>query len=62
MVTYNQVQEMLCNGYYLTYNDLDNNLINAETIIFNNLVKTKIDYIKNWESKIENSWLLQFIK
>ncbi len=41
---------------------LDNNLINAETIIFNNLVKTKIDYIKNWEGKIENSWLLQFIK
>ena len=27
MVTYNQVQEMLCNDYYLTYNDLDNNLI-----------------------------------
>ena len=25
MVTYDQVQEMLCNDYYLTYNDLDNN-------------------------------------
>ena len=27
MVTNNQVQEMLCNDYYLTYNNLDNNLI-----------------------------------
>ena len=27
MVTYDQVQEMLCNDYYLTYNNLDNNLI-----------------------------------
>ena len=27
MVTYDQVQEMLCNDYYLAYNDLDNNLI-----------------------------------
>ena len=41
---------------------LNNNLINAETIIFNNLVKTKIDYMKNWESKVEDSWLSQFVK
>jgi hypothetical protein len=27
MVTYEQVEEMLCNDYYLTYNNLDNNLI-----------------------------------
>jgi hypothetical protein len=27
MVTYNQVQEMLCNDYYLTYNNLDTNLV-----------------------------------
>ena len=41
---------------------LSNNLINGGTIIFNNLVKTKIDYINNWESNLENSWLSQFIK
>jgi hypothetical protein len=41
---------------------LSNNLINEGTIIFNNLVKTKIDYINNWESNLENSWLSQFIK
>ena len=41
---------------------LNNNLINGGTIIFNNLVKTKIDYINNWESNLENSWLSQFIK
>jgi len=27
MVIYEQVEEMLCNDHYLTYNDLDNNLI-----------------------------------
>tara|TARA_B100000902_G_C27247895_1_gene883602 strand:+ start:1056 stop:1541 length:486 start_codon:yes stop_codon:yes gene_type:complete len=41
---------------------LNNDLINGGTIIFNNLVKTKIDYINNWESNLENSWLSQFIK
>ena len=27
IVNYDQVEEMLCNDYYLTYNDIDNNLI-----------------------------------
>ena len=41
---------------------LNNKSINEETIIFNNLVKTKIDYIDNWESNLKNSWLSQFLK
>ena len=41
---------------------LNNKSINGETIIFNNLVKTKIDYIDNWESNLKNSWLSQFLK
>lgn len=30
IVTYDQVEEMLCNDYYLTYNNLHNNLINKK--------------------------------
>jgi hypothetical protein len=41
---------------------LNNKSINEETIIFNNLVKTKIDYMNNWESNLKNSWLSQFLK
>ena len=41
---------------------LNNKSINEETIIFNNLVKTKIDYMDNWESSLKNSWLSQFLK
>ena len=41
---------------------LNNKSINEETIIFNNLVKTKIDYMDNWESNLKNSWLSQFLK
>ena len=41
---------------------LNNKSINGEAIIFNNLVKTKIDYIDNWESNLKNSWLSQFLK
>ena len=41
---------------------LKNNSINGKTIIFNNLVKTKIDYMNSWESNLKNSWLSQFIK
>ena len=41
---------------------LNNKSISEETIIFNNLVKTKIDYMNNWESNLKNSWLSQFLK
>ena len=41
---------------------LNNKSINEETIIFNNLVKTKIDYMDNRESSLKNSWLSQFLK
>ena len=41
---------------------LNNKSIIEETIIFNNLVKTKIDYMNNWESNLKNSWLSQFLK
>ncbi len=39
---------------------LNSKSINGETIIFNNLVKTKIEYLNNWETNIKNSWLSQF--
>ena len=41
---------------------LNNKSISEETIIFNNLVKTKIDYMNNWESNLKNSWLSLFLK
>ena len=46
----------------MTLKDLLNgNSINGETIIFNNLVKTKTEYLNNWETNVENSWLSQFV-
>ncbi len=32
---------------------LNNKSISEETIIFNNLVKTKIDYMNNWERQLK---------
>ncbi len=60
-VSYRDNQEIKC----LKLNDfkdlLNSKSINGGTIIFNNLVKTKIDYLNNWETNIKNSWLSQFI-
>ena len=30
--------------------------INKESIVFNNLIKTKKDYIEGWEVQLKNSW------
>ena len=30
--------------------------INEETIVFNNLINTKKDYIEQWEVQLKNSW------
>ena len=30
--------------------------INEESIVFNNLIKTKKDYIESWEVQLKNSW------
>ncbi len=30
--------------------------INEESIVFNNLIKTKKDYIERWEVQLKNSW------
>ena len=30
--------------------------INEESIVFNNLIKTKRDYIEQWEVQLKNSW------
>ena len=30
--------------------------ITGETIVFNNLVETKSDFISNWETSVSNSW------
>ena len=60
-VSYRDNQEIKC----LKLNDfkdlLNSKSINGGTIIFNNLVKTKIDYLNNWDTNIKNSWLSQFI-
>ena len=60
-VSYRDDQEIKC----IKLNDLkdllNSNSINGETIIFNNLVKTKTDYLNNWETNVENSWLSQFV-
>lgn len=36
--------------------------INEETIVFNNLIKTKKDYIEQWEVQLKNSWHKTLLK
>ena len=50
-------------GEYLTYKSLNDfkdlvkkGSVNANTIVFNNLVENKADFISNWETKVSNSW------
>lgn len=36
-------------------------VINAETIVFNNLIETKEDFIMKWETPAKDSWHNQFL-
>ena len=36
--------------------------IGPETIVFNNLIDTKKDYINDWETSVSNSWLNNYTK
>ena len=42
--------------------EVSNGNIGPETIVFNNLIDTKKDYINNWETSASNSWLNNYIK
>ena len=35
--------------------------VSAQTIVFNNLVNTKIEYEENWEVPLEDSWHNRFL-
>lgn len=49
----------------LNFNDFKtlakNKKITEETIVFNNLIETKEDFIINWETAAKNSWHKQFL-
>lgn len=60
-VTYKQ-------GEYLAYKDLKefkklvkNKGVSSKTIVFNNLVNNKADYLENWEVPLEESWHARFL-
>ena len=60
-VTYKQ-------GEYLAYKDLKefkklvkNKGVSAKTIVFNNLVNTKQEYLENWEVPLQESWHSRFL-
>ncbi len=40
----------------------DNGLIGNETIFFNNLVKTKNEFLTNWTTPLKDSWIHRFVK
>jgi len=40
---------------------LNEGMINEETIVFNNLVATKEEFLKNWEVPVKESWHRQFV-
>ena len=63
LISYNQVEEMLCNDHYLTYHDLDNNLIQKkykrvgkERVLYYPYKKEPIYdlYVRNCKEQIDN--------
>ena len=37
-----------------------NGIINSDTIVFNNMVKTKAELNENWETKASESWYKKY--
>ena len=55
-------------GEYVQYKDLKefkkllkNKAVTAKTIIFDNLITTKLDFENNWEISIEESWYNRYL-
>ena len=55
-------------GEYVQYKDLKefkkllkNKAVTAKTIIFDNLITTKLDFDNNWEISIEESWYNRYL-
>ena len=55
-------------GEYVQYKELKdfkklvkNKAVNAETIIFDNLITSKVDFENHWEVTIEDSWYSRFL-
>nr|WP_314786093.1 ABC transporter ATPase [uncultured Capnocytophaga sp.] len=55
-------------GEHITYKNLADfkkmvkeKAVSAQTIVFNNLVNTKIEYEENWEVPLEDSWHNRFL-
>ncbi len=55
-------------GEYIAYKPLEefkkmakNNSVSKNTIVFNNLVNTKAEYLENWEVPAKESWHSRFI-
>lgn len=56
-------------GEYITYKSLQefkkmakDRAVNAHTIVFNNLVATKGEYLENWEVPASESWHARFVR
>lgn len=57
------------NGEFVAYKKLTdfrkmikNKSVSPKTIVFNNLVTNKLDYLSNWEVPISESWHSRFLK
>nr|WP_314558531.1 ABC transporter ATPase [uncultured Capnocytophaga sp.] len=55
-------------GEYIAYKNLSDfkkmvkdKAVSAQTIVFNNLVNTKLEYEENWEVPLEESWHNRFL-
>jgi len=56
------------NGNFIAYKSLSDfkkmvkaRSVSKNTIVFNNLVNTKAEYLENWETPLENSWHNRFL-
>jgi len=57
------------NGEFVAYKNLvdfrkmvKNRSVSANTIVFNNLVTTKAEYLSDWEVPMSESWHSRFLK
>lgn len=62
MLTAYKANETVVSLDFNTFKNLaKNNEITTETIVFNNLIETKEEFISNWETAAKNSWHKQFL-
>lgn len=61
LTAYKEKNEIITVGFNKFKDLVKQGKIKKSTIVYNNIIDTKQDFITNWETTVENSWHNQFI-